>query len=160
MDATTMLSMRSLVKKLQKDFPEFIFESSTEFWWSATNNTVHYDLKTADGNAFLLHELSHAVLGHVGYQCDIDLIKLERDAWEYAKSSLGPHYDAPIDESTAEDNLDTYREWLHSRSTCPDCSATGLQMKQQHYRCLDCGAIWRVNEARLCSLRRYSLQTK
>lgn len=155
-----MLSIRSLVKQLKRDYPEFIFEPSTEFWWSAREQTVHYDPKTPDGTAYLLHELSHAVLAHVGYRYDIDLIKLERDAWNHAKTVLGPQYNIIISEDVAENNLDTYREWLHARSTCPGCSTTGLQMKEQQYRCLDCGKTWRVNEARLCSLKRYTLQTK
>ncbi len=155
-----MQSMRSLAKRLQKDFPDFRFVTSTEFWWSAREQTIHYDSSASHANTFLLHELSHAILGHRAYLYDIDLIKLERDAWEYAKTKLGDSYKVVIDDSVIQDNLDTYREWLHARSTCPECEATGLQTKQQHYRCLDCGHMWRVNEARLCSLRRYSLDAK
>ena len=155
-----MPSMTTLFKRLQRDFPEFLFEKSDDFWWSATQRTVHINLAGEHSKLFSLHELSHALLDHSGYTRDIDLIKLERDAWEYAKNVLAPRYDIDMDEQIVQDNLDTYREWLHARSTCPACDATGLQSKQQLYHCLDCGHKWRANEARLCALRRYSLQTK
>lgn len=155
-----MPSTRSLLKQLQADYPQFHITTATEFWWSAATQTVHIDPKAANSDAFSLHELSHALLGHHGYTRDIDLVKLERDAWDHAITVLAPHYNITISDTTVQDNLDTYRDWLHARSTCPDCQATGLQHKQQQYRCIACGHSWRVNDARLCALRRYSLQSK
>lgn len=160
MDVTTMPSTRSLLNQLRSDFPGFRFEKSTGFWWSTTNRTIHVDPLADNHEVFTLHELSHAILGHQDYEYDIDLIKLERDAWEYARNTLASEYNITINERIIQENLDTYREWLHARSSCPDCEATGLQTRQQTYRCLACGHTWRVNEARLCALRRYSLQTK
>lgn len=155
-----MQSIRSITKKLQRDFPDYHFETADSFWWSAAKKTIFYDPQVPSAHAFLLHELSHALLGHQGYTRDIELLKLERDAWHHAKTVLAPSYGVTIDDTTTEDNLDTYRQWLHDRSTCPRCDATGLQTKEQLYHCLACGNQWRVNEARLCALRRYSLQTK
>lgn len=155
-----MPSTHSLFKRLQVDFPEFRFLDATGFWWSPSDQIIHLDTSAEYTEHYSLHELSHALLGHQDYRYDIDLIKLERDAWDYAKNTLAPRYDMNLQDHVIQDNLDTYREWLHARSTCPDCEATGLQTRQQHYRCLDCGHTWRVNEARLCALRRYSLQTK
>ena len=155
-----MQSMNSLLKKLRKDFPQFTFVESEEFWWSAKDNTVHIDCGSEHAEAFSLHELSHALLDHRGYSYDIDLIKLERDAWEHAVKTLADGYHIQIDEKLVQDNLDTYRDWLHARSSCPSCETTGLQTKQLSYRCLACGHLWRVNEARVCALRRYSLQIK
>ncbi len=160
MDAITMQSTRSLIKRLRGDFPGFTFESSNSFWWSASQQTIHFDPTAEHSTAYSLHELSHAILGHHGYEYDIDLVKLERDAWDYAKRILATEYDATIDTDIIQNNLDTYRDWLHARSECPSCEATGLQTKQRLYRCLACGHQWRVNEARICALRRYSLQTK
>lgn len=84
---------------------------------------------------------------------------MERDAWNRAKTQLGPQYAVDIKDSAIEQALDSYRDWLHARSTCPNCTATGFQTKKQHYSCLACGEKWRVNEARLCGLKRYSLDT-
>jgi len=155
-----MPSTLSIVKQLQADFPQFYFQPAEEFLWSATTNTIHIDPKAKLGHAFTLHELSHALLGHKGYERDIELLKLERDAWEYAKTILAPRYTTPIADMIIQDNLDTYRRWLHARSTCPECEAIGIQTKDQLYRCVACDHTWRVNEARICALRRYSLQTK
>lgn len=155
-----MQSTKSMINSLSKDHPQFTFVSADEFWWSAKEKAVHYSPSVEHATEFTLHELSHALLDHQGYRVDIDLIKLERDAWDYAKNTLAPRYDLVIDEDIIQDNLDTYREWLHSRSKCPDCSSTGLQSTPNSYRCLACGHAWRVNEARLCALRRYAVTTK
>lgn len=155
-----MPSTRSLIKRLRADFPGYTFESSTGFWWSASKRTIHLDPHAPHSDMYSLHELSHAILDHNGYEYDIDLVKLERDAWEYAKKVLADEYDTAIDEQLVQDNLDTYRDWLHARSTCPDCEAIGLQTRQRSYRCLACGHQWRVNEARICALRRYPVTTK
>jgi len=155
-----MQSIHSLIKKLSLDYPEFGFDTADEFLWSANKKTVFYNPKLPHSREYTLHELSHALLGHSEYKRDIELIKLERDAWEYAKTELAPRYGVNISEDTIQDNLDTYRDWLYARSTCPECRTTGIETKTQNYRCLACGAIWRVNEARICALRRYSIQTK
>jgi len=155
-----MPSIRSTISKLSQDFPDYTFESADSFWWSATKQTIFYDPKAANSDAFTLHELSHAILDHKGYTRDIELLKLERDAWAFATTKLAKDYRVTIQPTIVQDNLDTYREWLHARSTCPECETTGLQSKGQLYRCLACGHRWQVNEARLCALRRYSLQTK
>lgn len=156
MGVITMVSTSSLINSLTQDFPEFIFQNASAFWWSAQQKTVYIDPNAQNAASFILHELSHAVLGHQGYKRDIDLIKLERDAWDYAQNTLAPRYKITLHDDHVQDNLETYREWLHSRSTCPECDTTGLQMKTHIYRCLTCGHLWRVNEARLCALRRYS----
>lgn len=160
MDAITMPSIHSMISKLKQDFTQFNFELADEFWWASAQNTIYINPKTPNSDAYTLHELSHALLDHQGYERDIELIKLERDAWEYAKNTLSATYDVAIDDTIVQDNLDTYRRWLHTRSTCPECSANGLQTKDHIYKCLACGHQWRVNEARLCALRRYTLQTK
>lgn len=152
--------MTSLFNRIKKDFPEFTFEKSDEFWWSAQNNTIYLDTSDPDSKALSLHELSHALLGHKGYTYDVDLIKIERDAWHHAVNELAETYNVTINDSLIEDNLDTYRDWLHSRSKCPSCEATGLQTKDRSYRCLGCNTRWHANEARICSLRRYIVQTK
>lgn len=155
-----MPSIRSIIKTLQRDYPEYSFEAADGFWWSATKETIFYDPKATNSLYFTLHELSHAILGHSGYKRDIELLRLERDAWDYAASILSKTYDISFQSSIVQENLDTYRQWLHARSTCPECDTTGIQSKNDLYRCLACGHKWRVNEAKLCALRRYSLQIK
>lgn len=156
MDVTTMVSTSLLIDKLTSDFPEFIFEDSHDFWWSNTKNTIFINSVAPDAKSYILHELAHALLGHRGYKRDIDLLKLERDAWEYAKLNLASTYEVDVDEEKIQHNLETYRDWLHARSQCPRCEATGLQIKRNSYQCLSCNQVWTVNEARVCALRRYT----
>jgi hypothetical protein len=149
-----MQSMPSLIKSLKTDYPHFIFKESDSFLWSHTEHTIYYACSD-DDCSLLFHELSHAILNHADYKRDIELIAMEREAWDKAKE-IAKKYDVSIDDDFIQSNLDTYRDWLHTRSTCPKCSATGLQIKKNDYKCLACNHQWRVNEARTCALRRYS----
>ena len=154
MDATTMPSIHSLLLKLNKDFEHIHFESSERFSWSPTRGVVSYNEDEDNGNELLLHELSHGLLEHRNYQKDIELVAMEAAAWEKALE-LAKGYDLTLDEDFAEKHLNTYRDWMHARSTCPECEATGFQSKKDVYSCVACGNEWRVNEARLCGLKRY-----
>ena len=146
----------SLAAKLRTDFPQFLFAAGNDFRWSPPEKTVFFD-QTSDDRASLLHELSHALLRHDDYAKDIQLIEMERDAWQYAKSMLADRYSITITDEAVQDALDTYRDWLHARSTCPTCGATGIQAKSHLYRCIACTARWKVNDARICGLRRQKL---
>jgi hypothetical protein len=153
MAVTTMPSTTSLIAKLRYDFPDLTFSEGTDFHWAPEQRTIWF---IPDGKKeLLLHELSHALLDHKEYTRDIQLIEMERDAWKYAREVLGSKYGAPIEDGVVEDALDTYRDWLHARSTCPNCQAIGMQEKRRLYVCAACGSRWRVNEARTCELRRY-----
>lgn len=151
-----MPSISSLVSKLRRDFAQFQFLAGNDFYWSPTDTTVYYIADSSDATS-LLHETAHAMLGHIHYAKDVTLLEMERAAWTYASAQLGPTYGVRIDDSAIEDALDTYRDWLHARSTCPNCHATGLQTSKHHYSCLACHEKWRVNDARICALRRYKV---
>jgi hypothetical protein len=151
-----MPSTTSLATKLRRDFPLFAFTASDSFRWSPQDKTVFYDSRSED-TASLLHELGHAQLNHADYSKDIELIEMERDAWECAVRTLANAYAVTISDDYVQRALDTYRDWLHARSTCPHCKATGVQMKKNLYKCVACSTRWRVNDARVCALRRYTI---
>lgn len=151
-----MPSITSLAAKLTADFPELQFTPSNEFHWSPSKKTVFYD-QGSDDQASLLHELSHALLNHEDYTKDIQLIEMERDAWRYSSDKLTTPYKVSIGDDIVQDALDTYRDWLHARSSCPECTATGIQTRKHTYKCLACGSLWHVNDARICALRRHKL---
>jgi hypothetical protein len=153
MDATTTHSIASLITKLAADYPHFAFMPAEEFRWNPKENTVFYD-SSSNNASFLLHELAHAVLGHSEYARDIELIELERSAWEFVKKNLSRTYEVTLNDEIIEDSLDTYRDWLHARSTCPTCQSTGIETKKYEYKCIACGTLWKVNDARICALRR------
>ena len=151
-----MRSMSSLIHKLKTTFPDIAFVEAEQFSWSPRQQTVFYNPKQAHASHLLLHELSHALLGHTTYRRDIELVAMETAAWEKARE-YAEQYTIRFNEAVIQDHLDTYREWLHARSTCPQCSANGYQTEAFTYECPACTHTWRVNEARLCALRRYSL---
>jgi hypothetical protein len=150
-----MPSTLSLLPKLQKDYSQFLFTPSNRFSWSPTKHTVFYDEADTSNTGLLLHELAHGLLEHHDYSKDVELVAMESEAWDKALE-LAPQYGVKITDDAVQDNLDTYREWLHARSTCPRCEATGFQSGKSTYTCVACGHEWRVNEARICALRRYS----
>lgn len=143
--------------------PGVTFEPGDSFYWSPKHQTVIYNkaaLSEPEGIWSLLHETAHALLGHITYKTDFELLSLEVAAWERAKQ-LAPEIFTPIDENYVQDCLDTYRDWLHRRSTCPTCGSVGLQHSSTDYRCHNCNGVWHVSEARFCRpYRRKSASTK
>lgn len=154
MAATTMPSISSLTKRLSADYPAIRLEQQPYFRWSDANNTISYTPSHPEAAAHLLHEYGHANLKHSEYTRDIELLRMEQEAWSYAASELATRYAVSIEDAVVQDALDTYREWIHSRSACPSCHATGVQKNKDLYHCLACGQKWQVNEARTCGLRR------
>ena len=144
--------------KASKDSP-LNFTKGTTFGWDYSTHTVTYDPSRRKCDAYLLHEVGHAILGHRGYQNDTQLLEMERAAWDKAQELANIHH-VVIDDSDIEESLDTYRDWLHSRSLCPHCDSTGLQTASNYYHCTACQHEWRVNEARTCALRRYSTKKR
>lgn len=155
MAVISMPSTHSLVKTLQQDHPTISFVASDQYEWIPTTRTLQYRDEST-GAPLILHELAHALLGHSSYKRDIELVRIEQEAWQHARTALASQYSIVIEEEVIEQSLDTYRSWLHQRSTCPHCTATGVQKERFIYNCAACGAQWRVNEAKLCALRRYT----
>ena len=151
--AATTTASNNLVTRLATDFPKITFTPGDDFHWSPEQQTVFYDLSQPYYAPQLLHEAAHGALGHSTYSRDLDLLKLEREAWNKA-SELAKHYDVDMSDDTIEDSLDTYREWLHARSACPTCGKTGVQVSPSTYNCVACLERWRTNDARTCGLRR------
>ena len=152
-----MQPTKELLSRLEADYPNITFVVGDDFKWSESR----YELTVGellDGHQlYLLHELAHALLHHADYRLDIELLAQERQAWDYVRSILAPRYGLTQDEELIEDALDTYRQWMHTRSLCPTCNLTGLQTKTSTYVCGNCRCSWRPNDARQCALRRYKL---
>lgn len=146
------MESNSVVHSLEESHPQFTFTAGDAFAWNHAQRTITY--VPTEPAAYLLHELAHAMLGHATYTRDIELLKMERDAWDYAQRHLAGGSSIDIDDTTVALSLDSYRDWLHARSTCPTCGATGVQSDASHYTCPACATKWHVNEARSCMLRR------
>jgi hypothetical protein len=155
---TATLELDSLLKRIAADYPDLAFIESAHFAWHAGRKHVSYQKtgKNVQHSTWaLLHELGHALLGHTDYRHDIELLQLVVGAWERARE-LARHYGLSIDEDYIQDCLDTYRDWLHLRATCPTCYGRSLQVSERRYHCFNCQAEWQVSRSRLC--RPYRLQ--
>lgn len=149
---------KKLLKKLEKALPHVNFEPGEAFFWSPEHSKVTYRLgavEQPEGIWALLHEASHAALGHKNYQKDVDLLLLEVEAWQKAKEFALEH-GFNINEDHIQDCLDTYRDWLHQRATCPRCSTVSLQVSAREYRCHNCLETWGVSASRFCRPYRLS----
>lgn len=151
-----MNSISNILPVLIKDFPGITFENGDSFFWSPREQrvtyTTHQDV-AEHGIWALLHEVSHAALGHTDYKNDFELIKLESTAWQHAKR-LGKKYGISIDAEHIQDCLDTYRDWLHKRATCPTCGVVSLQRSDSLYQCFNCQTTWSVPRSPLCRVTR------
>ncbi|MEI7690002.1 MAG: hypothetical protein WCI79_03500 [Candidatus Saccharibacteria bacterium] len=154
-----MPSTISILQSLKNKYPQFKFEPSDDFSWSASVSTIYYDEKSPDIDVFLLHELSHALLGHDHHDQDIQLVTMERQAWDHTVA-LAPAFGVAIPDNIVQSTLDSYRDWMHSRSACPKCDTTGVQTDKNTYKCLACNESWRVNIAKTCALRRYTTKKR
>lgn len=142
----------AVLAAIQQVAPAIRFVAGTRFYWSAKRQTVTYvakALRTEQGLWSLLHETGHALLGHCNYESDFGLLQLEVAAWQKAKT-LSAHLDTNIDETYIQDCLDTYRDWLHRRATCPTCGVVSMEQAPLTYVCHNCMARWSVSSARFC----------
>ena len=155
MDVTTMHSTTSIISQLKNSHPEISFEPGDDFYWSPSDRTIFFDKNNPDQTILLLHEIGHALLGHSTFGTDIELLAMERQAWDKSVE-VAKEFEIEIPDDFIQMNLDGYRNWLHSRSTCPNCTAIGFQIKKLQYTCPSCNYNWTVNEARTCALRRYN----
>jgi hypothetical protein len=144
--------MKLILDKLKADFPSLNFEPSHSFYWSPRTKKVFFkQLGSTDEVAVwsLLHEVGHALLNHQIYESDFELLNMEVEAWAKARQ-LAKSYGYEIDQNHVEDCLDTYRDWLYQRSTCPTCTNNSLQIDNRTYRCFNCSTMWHVSSSRMC----------
>lgn len=157
------LIMKRLLKDLGLKLPEVTWAPGTAFCWSPQQQQITYR-KTPSPTELdewaLLHEAGHALLNHKTYNSDLELLLLEVAAWEKAVET-GIDLGIVIDPDHIQDCLDTYRDWLHQRSSCPVCLSTCLQISLTTYRCHNCTTEWRVSTSRFCrAYRRRALSAK
>ena len=91
------------------------------------------------------HELGHALSGKYDFDTEIERLKIESTAWAEGKhayeSFKKAHKELNLpawDEDFAEDQLDTYRDWLHAKSRCKSCGLTRYQDKSGAWHCPFC----------------------
>lgn len=152
---------KRLVTSLQKDYPQFLFKKGTIEHWSPRSKTITYNPSRSweELSCGILHELAHALLNHSSYGSDLELLKLESQAWELA-ARIGRRYKVKIDRDHIQNCLDTYRDWLHRRSTCPNCATHVIQKDAKSYQCFNCQTLWRVSNGRFVRPYRRSVNSE
>ena len=125
-----------LLKKLKADYPDFKFISGRKFAFRPPKTVVVGPVEP-ERELLLLHELGHATLGHRNFSTDVKRLKMEAEAWKKAQE-LAEQYGAEWDEEMAQNELDTYRDWLHKKSRCPKCGLTRFQTPDGEYHCPRC----------------------
>ena len=146
------ITIHKVLEQLKTDYPNLNFSPNRTFYWSPKHHIIYYAEDQLDNNTAtwsLLHELSHAVLGHTFFESDFELLLMEVAAWQKAQE-IAKTYNVTIDPDHIEDCVDTYRDWLYQRSTCPNCTNCSLQKNRREYHCHNCNSTWMVSASRLC----------
>ncbi len=118
----------------------FCFNSNTK-----TITYVEEELEKNEGILALLHEIAHLKLGHYSYNYDVELLKLEHEAWDETRK-MAMQYGIEVDEEHIAECLTSYDLWLEKRATCPKCGEYALQRNNNTFGCFVCDCYWKVNE--------------
>lgn len=152
--------MESVVKKLRLLIPDVTISAGESLHWSPEANMITYRQDRTDENLWgLIHEVGHAKLHHATYVSDMELLQLEVAAWDEAER-IAESIEIKIDPDHIQDCLDTYRDWLHQRSTCPRCGVVCFQKSARIYYCHNCHKNWTVTASRFCRPYRLGTQVK
>ena len=144
--------------QLQQDFKNVKFIKGKDNTWSPNTKEIYYSSPISKYS--LLHELGHALSGHVTYKLDIQLLKLEAEAWQKAQQTA-KKYNIKISQKYINNCMNTYKDWLLSRSKCPNCNLVGLQSpKDLQYSCCNCFLNWSVPSETKCLVRRIKKTNK
>lgn len=128
--------MQDLVEKLKVDFPDYKYKIGKKFLFRYPR-TIEMGPDEPNSELLLLHELGHAILRHQDFKTDVERLKMEAEAWEKARE-LAKRYGLNFEEEFVQDELDTYRDWLHKKSRCPKCGLTRFQDADGTYHCPRC----------------------
>ena len=123
-------------EKLVKDFSDYRFVFGKKYAFRPPK-TIVIGPPEPFSQLLALHEVGHAICKHKSFKVDIERLKMENQAWEEARK-LAKKYEVTIDEELIQDQIDTYRDWLHQKSRCPDCGLTRFQTPDGQYHCPRC----------------------
>jgi len=125
-----------LISRLQTAYPKLQFRFGKRFIYRPPH-TIFVGSPEPHAELLLLHELGHALLGHQTFKSDLERLKIERAAWDKARELAIKHH-IPFNENFAETELDTYRDWLHTKAKCKKCGLSRYQTPDGIYHCPHC----------------------
>ncbi|MBQ8985272.1 hypothetical protein IJ076_01805 [Candidatus Saccharibacteria bacterium] len=128
MDAT-------FLAKLKSDYPDYRFVAGAKFSYRPPRTIIYKkDSEEVSDCLLMLHELGHALSHHRTFKTEVGRLKMEVQAWEKARE-LCTVYGVEIDKDLIQEELDTYRDWLHQKSRCPECGLTRFQTPDGIWHC-------------------------
>lgn len=128
--------MNDLIEKIQVDYPEVVFKRGDRFSFRPPK-TIFIGPAEKHDTLLLLHELGHYASSHRDFDTDAKRIKMEREAWEKARE-FASLYGIAFDEEVVEAEMDSYRNWLDTKSRCPVCGLSCYQSRDGKYHCPRC----------------------
>lgn len=132
--------MNKFCEQLREEYPNLCWRVGKKFAYRPPRTiVVEQNFEQDCYNLLVLHELGHALCEHKNYGTDAERLKMERQAWEKARE-LAKKYEVEYVEELVEEKLDSYREWLHQKSTCKRCGLTMYQKRNGGYFCPQCDA--------------------
>ncbi|MBQ3470413.1 hypothetical protein IJH23_01705 [Candidatus Saccharibacteria bacterium] len=129
-------SWAEFLSQLEKKYSGFRFVEGRKFAFRPPR-TIVFNSSEKSGDLLILHEIGHALSGHRFFGTDVERIKIEVEAWEKARE-LAKLYGVEFNEDLVQEELDTYRDWLHKKSRCPNCGLTRFQTQDSVYHCPNC----------------------
>ena len=124
------------LEQLIGDFLDFRFLMGRKFTFRPPR-TIVIGPSEPFWRLLVLHEVGHAICKHKCFRMDVERLKMENQAWEEAHR-LALRYGVKVDEDLIQNELDTYRDWLHQKSRCPICRLTRFQTPDSQYHCPRC----------------------
>ena len=126
----------AFLETLKKSYPDFSFKPGRKFLFRP-KTSIFYLETNENFRLLLLHELSHALLGHFSFDRSLERLQIERDAWEKTRA-LCEELNVPFDNSLAEAELNTYRDWVHQKTLCKTCGLSCLEVSSESLYCPFC----------------------
>lgn len=149
----------TVADQIMTDFNTIKFIPSDKFSWSPEDNVVFFNGSSSNSEWSLLHEVGHVQCRHNNYASDLGLLKMEVEAWQKARQ-LAKKYAINIDESHIDKCVDSYRDWLYRRSSCPNCTQAGVEKTLGQYICINCKNQWKVTAEKFCRVYRRNLKNE
>ena len=125
--------------QLYRDYKQFRFKIGKKFAFRPPK-TIVLGPPEPFSALLALHEVSHAICEHKAFKTDIERLRMEVQAWEKARE-LASFYGIEVDEELVQRELDTYRDWLHQKSRCPECGLTRFETSDGVYHCPRCESL-------------------
>ena len=126
--------------RVYQDYGQFRFRIGKKFAFRPPK-TIVLGPPEPFSELLALHEVSHAICKHREFRTDVERLKMEVQAWEKARE-LASFYGIELNEELIQQELDTYRDWLHQKSRCPKCGLTRFETSDRVYYCPGCESLY------------------